>query len=672
MFRKIGLLLLVAAWVLAALTPAMSADYQCVLEEEGDPELHEDNPEADETYFGYNYLAKYRLPELKLYIFDKADPDDESEITTGFKLSWDITFSSSNLKLKELSADSSGGIFVVSGFLPESSDAYTEEITVKAKVTDTTEDMYRAYAVGVEISFDVLTVEVKKDDEHTAATSDALTKYLVHDSNTDIHEVTRNYKVTVTVSADYAQLLTRYDNYIQSEDEYTINLPEWLTWELTGEQENFGGNEDLESEFTDRKAITSIVIKFNDSYDGKLLGDLQDGTIAKVNVPFLGLEGDGVDASFLLSWDVTYRKPAPFTVTSGSPMSFTLWPGSTDVKTAQYSGSEPVSITSNDTSSGVRFNTAAANGTITVTVEASDSAAAGSYNKTFTFTDAYGNSGNVTANVTVVQKPIPLTPKIAITGEPKTFSLKAGESASTTLTASGDVSGDVTWTVGTLSPAADILVTCSGDVSAKVSIVVGQNVSADTYSVTVSAKDSAGTSANTTLRITVTTTVPPIPDPSEDSTDITSKVGIKNEDGTAVNSRPFSTLAAGSKATYTISLEGTGITARAWKLLINGTAVSSAAFTSAADSWARIVTSNATSATVEAAPPADLSTDSQISLSVTGNDGKEYTADLGTVKKATADTNYNLGSSDGGCNAGAGVLMLAAVLFAFRRNSRSR
>ena len=697
------MLLLAFAWVLLAFTPVMAADYQCRLlgddEKIDDTQLHEDNPEdVNDTYFGYNYLAKYRLPNLKLVIFRPSDEDDEDKWTRlqDFTVSWDFTFDSDNLKLKELTSDASGDIFVVSGFMPDSADAYTERFVATATVVDIANDTYKPLAIGVKASFDdELEVNVTRDTDHIPATPADFARYLVYDSDDiDIHEVGPDYSVTVTMSKDYDEILQSYNRYIRSDEEYTVNIPEWLSWEITGEQTDFL-SEELESEFADKKAITAIVIKFNDNYDGKLLGDLQDGTIARINVPILSADDFGA-SEIILSWDVTYRKPAPITITSGKTLSFTLRPGSTDVGTAEYTGSNPVRIASSDVSSDVRFivghtdiDEASGKGTITVTVEASDNANVGEYEKTFTFTDAYGNSDTITAKATVEPKPVQPTPTpqnpesndptpntpntpdipvptvrtITITGEPKTFSLKAGASSSTTLTATGDVSGAVTWSAGSVSPAADILVSAtSGNASSTVSIVIGKNVAANTYSVVVSARDSAGTSASTTLRITITdeTLKPDQQEQEQTDTNLTSRIRITNEAGSTV-SQPFSSLKAGSSAVYTISLEGTGVTAKVWRLLVNGVAVDSAIF-AAEDSWARIVTSNENSATIEANPPENLSVDSKVSVSITGNDSKEYTADLGTVKKAEANQPYSpVGSSSGGCNAGVAAMMLAVV-----------
>lgn len=847
--------------------PAMSADYECALIPDEfylpeEPELHEDNPEANDTYFGYNYLAKYRLPKLNLFIFPRGEEDEDKYTQLkDFTVSWDFTFPSDHLKLKEITSDASGDIFIVSGFLPDSADTYTERFLVSAKVTSISDDRYKSYAIGTEISFDTdeLEIKVERDDGHTSATSADFARYLVYDSsNINLHEVGPDYSITVTMSKDYDDLLQSYSRYIKSSNEYTVNIPEWLTWTITGEQTEFNSVE-LEEQFSEEKAITSIVIKFNDNYEGKLLGDLKDGTTARINVPLISR--DDPDASDIsLSWDITYRKPPAFTVTSGKTFSVELRPGSTDIHRAEYTGSNPVSITSSDSPAGVKFIVghtdidASGKGTITITVEASGSANDGEYKKDFTFTDAYGNSDKLTATVTVKRPPaftissgktltftlhpgstdiataeytgsnptritssdspsgvkftvgrknidasgkgtitvtaealntatagdyektftftdtygrsdtitakativIPPTPVITITGEPKTFSLKAGNSASTTLTATGDVRGAVTWTVGTVSPAADVRVSAtSGSASSVVSIVVGDSVSAGTYSVNVTAKDFSGTSASTTLRITITApsititgepktfslkageavsttltatgdvsgavtwtvgnvsptadirvsttsgsasstisistgqnvaegtysieisardsagtsasttlritiTEPLSPEPPEQDTDLTNRIAITDEDGAKVSSRPFSSLKAGATALYTVSLEGTGITAKSWRLIVNGADVDSAMY-AAADSWARIVTSDATSATIEADPPENLGNDSTISLAVTGNDGKEYTADLGTVKKADSSSSNITGikGSSGSCNFGAGAIMLA-------------
>ena len=83
--RNLGLLLLVLAAVILAVSCAGAAEYQCRLtgDEESieEPDLHEDNPDAEDGYFGYNYLAKYRIPKVKLFMFREQDADNEDAWT---------------------------------------------------------------------------------------------------------------------------------------------------------------------------------------------------------------------------------------------------------------------------------------------------------------------------------------------------------------------------------------------------------------------------------------------------------------------------------------------------------------------------------------------------------------------------------------------------------------
>ena len=82
-----------------------------------------------------------------------------------------------------------------------------------------------------------------------------------------------------------------------------------MTCEISGEQTSFP-NEEIASKFEDTKAITSIVIKFNDKYEGKLLGMLEDGTRARVNIPFLSEdEGDFEEAEKYLKDPDNYEEP---------------------------------------------------------------------------------------------------------------------------------------------------------------------------------------------------------------------------------------------------------------------------------------------------------------------------------------------------------------------------
>ena len=733
------LLLAVMAMLLVA-SCAYSAARECrLLGDEAtfeSPELHEDNPDADESYFGYNYLAKYRLPKAKLYIFKPENADDEDSWTlipdTAYTLSWDMVSEFNGLKLKEKTSDASGDIFVVSGYFPDSADAYTCRFLVTATVVDVNDETYREYAIGTTTSFDEsIEISIGPDTEHISATPEDFARYVVYNSkDISLNEVTEDYAVTVTMSADYDNIDKRYGRYIRSDNDYTVNLPEWLKYEITGQQTSFS-NEELKEAFEEvnGKAITSIVIKFNDNYDGKLLGELKEGTKARVNIPLVSAD-DFDNPEIVLSWDVEYhKKPDPFVITSSKTLTLTLEPGKTGSLTAEFSGSDPVRCDSRDVPA-VKFivgNTAidpaTGKGTINITAEARDTAEDGEYESVLTFTDAAGKSDSLTVKVTV-KKPATPAGSLTLTGDPKTFSLKAGGTAKTTLTVEGNANGRITWTAGNVTPTADILVSCTaqGDSSAEISIVVGNNVAAGTYSSEIRATDSAGTSAGATLRITITADQKEQEqtDNSNDNTNqqtdnnqndntnnqnqnqdtnnqnqntdnnnqtntdsrnLTEKIKIRGESGSSAQSKPLSSLQAGSRAVYVISLEGTGVTAKAWKLLINGLTVDSAVFwaggftASASTSWAAITSSDATSATIEATPPKDLNIDSAVSVAVTGTDNQEYTADLGTVSKATTSqeeqtTTTRLYSSGGGCSGGFGMIVLAAML-AFRAGKRS-
>lgn len=715
MDRKLCVFFLAVMALLLVVSFAMAEDNfvgVLVVDEEApfsEPDPHEDyaGDLAEESHFGYNYFAKYRVPkesQLKLYVVEAAKAEDYEEAgieLKGFKVSWDFVPDNDFLKLKEITSDASSDIWTVVGYFPDSADAYTCKFQVMATVVSVNDSEWANDVIGTKNSFDKeLEVTIGADTDHIVPVSGDLAKYVIYDSkDVNLNEVDSAYKVTVTVSADYSRI-GYYKHYIQSDDEYRVNLPEWLTCEITGEQRSFP-NEEIASKFEDTKAITSIVIKFNDKYEGKLLGELEDGTRARVNIPFLSEDDGDFDSGILLSWDVVYKAPDPFAITSAKTLTFNLAPGSKDVATAEYSGSVPESFTSKDVASDVKFTVSSTDidsltgkGKITVNIEAAGSAKDGVYENVFTFLDARGKSDDLTIKVTVKkpEEPTPPTPPaktMAITGT-SSLSIKAGESAKTTLTATGNVSGKVTWSAGSVTPAADIVVSSQSlsDTSAMFSAVVGKNVAAGKYNVEVKASDTAGTSASTTMTITVTQDTKqeddspqedtpqdtpqdnPQEEPKEntDAQNLTNRIKITNEAGTSVESMPLSSLSAGAKAVYVISLEGTGITAKAWRLLINGVEVDASSLpagesvSSSASSWAKIVTSDATSATIEVEPPANLSVDSLVSLSVTGTDDKEYTVDLGTVEKAESGMTSGVGSSSGGCSAGFETL---AVLAAF-------
>ena len=154
----------------------------------------------------------------------------------------------------------------------------------------------------------------------------------------------------------------------------------------------------------------------------------------------------------------------------------------------------------------------------------------------------------------------------------------------------------------------------------------------------------------------------------------TSSITITDDSGETVSSRPLSSLIPGGSAVIRISLEGTGVTAKIWTIKINGVVsdtvnAATSGFYVSASSWAEIIESAQTSATIKAEPPEDLSTDSSVTLLITDINDKEYTADLGTVK-ASSSSDETLGSSSSGCNAGFGIFalaMLASSLFFGRK-----
>lgn len=262
--------------------------------------------DIEEGYSGYNFKARYRLPQLGLYIYNDEDKDDEDKWTLlkDYTISWDIASADhTGISISERTKDSTSDILVLKGVLPEVTTLTQYNILLEAKVMSIADSRYspavgvstKDYAQGVDgnIAIDI------NPDEHKKATEAELKTFVVSYDKTAVEKVSSDYSVTVNTTKD--SMTDKFNEYVQSDDlaeEYHVNLPEWLTCTVN----NF---DDATPEDFDRKQITSITIKFNQAFKDTL----QDGEKAVVRIPLIKNDSDTVGV--VLAWDVTFTKPKP-------------------------------------------------------------------------------------------------------------------------------------------------------------------------------------------------------------------------------------------------------------------------------------------------------------------------------------------------------------------------
>ena len=347
-------------------------------------------------------------------------------------------------------------------------------------------------------------------DGHTKSTEADLQKYIDSYNAATIGKVAQDYSVLVTVSADHDSILGSYGVYIESDDDYVISVPEWLTYQVNSVYD--GVADDFEG-----TAITSVTIKFNDSYDGTP----NDGEKAVVCIPFIK-DDDENTLGINLKWEVEYSstKAEPFKLTEHSKTFAVKAGGDNSLQSVNYTGADPVgSATFNpDISANVKIEYTHSNGKLNLTVSAPSTTQAGQYQTTATFTDAAGNSDaiDITVNVSIDngQQNPPESQDLTIAGN-FAVSVDVGSSAGTTLTVNGNFTGALTWTVGKISvEGLSATATPSGNNSAKITINVADSVASGTYDVPITVTDGANKSGKVTLRVTVTQKTTPTPTPT--------------------------------------------------------------------------------------------------------------------------------------------------------------
>ncbi|MDY6434278.1 MAG: hypothetical protein SPK84_07075 [Synergistales bacterium] len=509
MSKKIFVLLLSFFVMMFVCSVAMGAsNYKYVLIASDDnydyPELYDDDPE--EGIAGYNYSARYRLPQVSLlaYLAEEYDEEEDALPSGSYTISWSIVSASPDLKLtiEGFDKDKSSDIAIVSGILPDTSGDYGFYLTATvATVKDATHK--KAVDDKTSTNFDEkLIIAVGAEERILAVSGDesAFGDCVVSDSGIDLNTVTPAYSVTVSSVKNAAG--NSYKNYIASDDgKLLVNLPTWLTATVESTEVDEFGDEQ----------VTSIKIKFKEG------ATVKDSTKAVVRVP---LTDEDESLYYVFGWDVTYKEPKeerPFGVSGDKEVSFNFPVDRTtskETKTITYNaGLLGESIKSCDIS-GTGASLISADwtaisgdtGTITITVtipEATSSVStaavtSATYDGDLVFWGSQGSSFDVSVTITVN------TNTLSITADTASFSLEAGASKDITLSADATV---LSWKVGSTSSDITAEIIASNDTSATVRVTAGESATAGTRTITINATGENNISGSVTLTVTVTESV---------------------------------------------------------------------------------------------------------------------------------------------------------------------
>ena len=443
---------------------ATNATYVLFALDDEPPEQYTEDPAT--IFSGYNYEARFTVPQIDLYVFredkDITDPDEGSCLSdkVSFDISWRISPDIRGLNLwVDNDTDDSGTKFEVlylGGVLPSVSSAMEFPYTIVAEVVSC-DDIPEAVGVCVELD-DNYNIAVEPDEEHSLITSgDGIFEYCVAPNpGVDIYTVTPDYKVNVTNF--YDEKFYEVTDYIQSDDEYIIDLPSWLKYTVV----SYADEEDVE-------AIEEIAIEYNDEYTGTV----ENGTKGVIHVPFIDAESE---ASYVLTWDVMFTddstvpepEPGPevdewepiefseksltFAFTSinaqtqevkfinHAPISYDV---SSDIPTSIASLDITIPDNKDDTEGSVK---------ITVTTLALTSA---DYNPVIFFVDSEDNVASLDITVSITEPSEEFTSRSfdifydsKAVSDPIPVRVTVNSSdVHVSLMASGDISGDINWTV---------------------------------------------------------------------------------------------------------------------------------------------------------------------------------------------------------------------------------
>lgn len=461
-----------------------------------------------EGYAGYNYKAIYKLPKLILtYTNDSTEAEtvlSDVTFTVSWKLSPDVTWLTTTY-------DAANSLIISTGLLPLTSGDYN--FTPIATIESIDNSNY-SDAVGTSYEYDdYYTITVNADTDHTGLVtpaSDDFSTYVSYKGRID--EVDKKY--SVTIKPKYDAKTPMYENFIQSDDEYGIDIPEWLKIskiEYATDDDFYKEGEIASSDFYGIYPIKSLTIAFNEDTT------VTEG-IGVVHIPFLTYDNN---YSIVLYWPVTYsaskEDSRPFGVSGDKEVSFNFPVDRTtskETKTITYNaGLLGESIKSCDIS-GTGASLISADwtaisgdtGTITITVtipEATSSVStaavtSATYDGDLVFWGSQGSSFDVSVTITVN------TNTLSITADTTSFSLEAGASKDITLSADATV---LSWKVGSTSSDITAEIIASNDTSATVRVTAGESATAGTRTITINATGENNISGSVTLTVTVTESV---------------------------------------------------------------------------------------------------------------------------------------------------------------------
>ncbi|MBR4196828.1 MAG: hypothetical protein IKQ95_08985 [Synergistaceae bacterium] len=417
----------------------------------------------------------------------------------------------------------------------------------------------------------------------------------------------------------------------------------------------------------------------------------------------------GTSADIALT--ITAGIPA-FTVTPSS-RSATVTPGG-DSSTVTFSAGNntgAVTWTLGTLPAGVTVSPASQTGTTaSYTVTASTAAQAGTYTVTVTATDSANRTATAEIRITVTADSSAFTVTPASRSATVT---RGGTSAEVSFTASGNT-GAVTWTLGTLpsgvtvAPATTAYATQDNTVMVY-AVTASSSATAGTYTVIVTATDSAGNTATAAINITVNSSSQPQPPEAGEQTAETKALvesykssGALNQDGTIPDNAV--TYTSTNPEAQTLSRTGTSQVSKGsavnpvdlvldfpvdiWKVYINDVlaawAYSPGVSASGADDFVTfytaegsrgvdIVAESSTKATITFNTNAMPSGNSEIAAAfipdATKPDQEIGKSTLATVNvsdsQSSADAVVGVGPSSGGCSAGLGVFVSALVAMFF-------
>ena len=496
---------------------------------EEDPEDPDGTPfdNTEEGYTGTNYKATYTRPEIVLWEYRSANPDDENErcnmlTKTSFDIVWTLSPDIEGLSFT-IASDDTYDTLILSGTLPD--EAKTYECDVVATVANVTDETYKTKLEDVKYVFtQIVTVDVLEDTDHeTEITSDSsnFSDYVTPAGGVTVTSVDENYSVVVNAPKDNFDY---YTAFIQSDDSYTINIPEWLTISSVtyAEESDLNTDNDISMSDFDATPIKSITLTFNS------VAGLKNGTTGSVRVPYYDDEGYTGE---VLTWNVTYtgddiaeeeKTERPFGISGSGEVSLSFTSAGTKSQDVSYYGTTSV-ITqlATDLRPNVELSfkqsKAGYTGTITVTATVPSTAEEGNYETSFKIIDANDTtrSADIPVTVSFEKSSSGSSSSFDLTADKSELNLTAGNSGTVALTIEGTTSGTVTWSSEYDTSALTVAI-ASG--SSLATITANDSAAEGSYTVKLTAKDNVN-SKSVSIIVNVTSSGGEDPKDPEDPED---------------------------------------------------------------------------------------------------------------------------------------------------------